>query len=178
MCCSEWDVLNVCQTRTHSPHKGIFPPFIGLWSNPTCHPWGERVGVVGGCRREKKMEERWEESTERGWVRGRDGRRSICHHGCNGAESIQERGWVRMCVCVRERKRGTVSECLCIYVCASVCVSNKGEKTTHLNVRYGEAWRAGQEEWGEEGWEEWIWITGMKILLFSARFSDLYVAMI
>lgn len=27
--------------------------------------------------------------------RERDGRRSICHHGCNGAESIQERGCVR-----------------------------------------------------------------------------------
>lgn len=46
-------------------------------------------------------------------------------------------------------ERQTVSECLCIYVCARVCmcmcVSNKGEKTTHLNVRYREAWRAGRE---------------------------------
>lgn len=53
-------------------------------------------------------------------------------------------GWV--CACVRERERDC--ECLCIYACVSVCVcvSNKGEKTTHLNVRYGEAWRAGREE--------------------------------
>lgn len=32
--------------------------------------------------------------------RERDGRRSICHHGCNGAESIQERGCVRTSVLV------------------------------------------------------------------------------
>ena len=30
--------------------------------------------------------------SERKRERERDGRRSICHHGCNGAESIQERG--------------------------------------------------------------------------------------
>ena len=47
--------------------------------------------------------------------------------------------------------RETVSECLCICVCVCVrarecaCVSNKGEKTTHLNVRYREVWHAGRE---------------------------------
>lgn len=30
-------------------------------------------------------------------------------------------------------------------VCVCVCVSNKGEKTTHLNVRYREAWHGGKE---------------------------------
>lgn len=47
----------------------------------------------------------------------------------------------RICVCVRDR-----GGCESPYACVCVCVSNKGEKTTHLNVRYREAWRAGREE--------------------------------
>lgn len=48
------------------------------------------------------------------------------------------------CVCVHAWEREKQKERANVCVCA--CVSNKGEKTTHLNVRYREAWRAGQEE--------------------------------
>lgn len=186
---SEWDVLSVCQTRTPSPHKGFFPPFIALWSNPTCHCGKITMrqrgsGGAGGQRREEdggkmrgvnregvseRKRERWEalnlpSRVQRGRKYPRK-RMSMC---------VCMFGWV--CVCVRESETVSVYAFMRVWVC--VCVSNKGEKTTHLNVRYGEAWRAGREEWGEEGWEEWIWITGMKILLFSARFSDLFVAML
>ena len=113
-------------------------------------------GVCGGG--EKKMEERWEESTERGWgerkrERERQGGAQFAITGAAG-QKVSKKEDERVCV--------HVSLCVC------VCVSNKGEKTTHLNVRYREAWCAGREGWVEEGWEEWIWITGMKILLFSA----------
>ena len=56
---------------------------------------GEGVGGEGQGREEDGGKMRGvnrEGVSERKRERERDGRRSICHHGCNGAESIQERG--------------------------------------------------------------------------------------
>lgn len=170
---SEWDVLSVCQTRTPSPHKGFSPPFIALWSNPTCHcgkiTMRQRgAGGAGGQRREEdggkmrgvnregvseRRRERWEalnlpSRVQRGRKYPRK-RMSMCVYV-----------WVGVCMCERERARLWVFMHLCVCECVCVCLTREKRQliwmsdTGKRGVQGGrnEARRDEKNEYGLLGW--------------------------